>query len=72
MDRSDTITSRGTVRLERSAKRVRVQLGGRMIADTTRAMLVWEKPNYPRRRRPARATEDTVQLAAVEGAGGNS
>jgi uncharacterized protein (DUF427 family) len=47
MDRSDTITSRGTVRLERSAKRVRVQLGGRMIADTTRAMLVWEKPNYP-------------------------
>ena len=47
MDRSDTITSRGTVRLERSAKRVRVQLGGHVIADTTRAMLVWEKPYYP-------------------------
>jgi len=47
MDRPDMITSRGTVRLERSAKRVRVQLGGHVIADTTRAMLVWEKPYYP-------------------------
>ena len=47
MDRPDMITSRGTVRLERSAKRVRVQLGGRVIADTTRPMLVWEKPHHP-------------------------
>ena len=47
MDSPDMITSRGTVRLERSAKRVRVQLGGRVIADTTRPMLVWEKPYYP-------------------------
>jgi uncharacterized protein (DUF427 family) len=47
MIRPDTIASRGTVRLERSAKRVRVQLGGHVIADTTRPMLVWEKPYYP-------------------------
>jgi uncharacterized protein (DUF427 family) len=47
MDSPDMITSRGTVRLERSAKRVRVQLGGRVVADTTRPMLVWEKPYYP-------------------------
>ena len=40
-------TNRGRVRVERSAKRVRTYLGGRVVADTTRALLVWEVPYYP-------------------------
>jgi uncharacterized protein (DUF427 family) len=40
-------TSRGRVRVERSAKRVRVYLGGELVADTTRPFLVWESPHYP-------------------------
>ncbi len=39
--------TRGRVRIERTAKRVRVFLGGRAVADTTRALLVWEVPYYP-------------------------
>ncbi|MEU1730743.1 DUF427 domain-containing protein [Streptosporangium sp. NPDC020145] len=39
--------TRGRVRVERSAKRVRVLFGGRVAADTTRALLVWEVPYYP-------------------------
>jgi uncharacterized protein (DUF427 family) len=38
---------RGSVRAERGAKRVRVYFGGVAIADTTRPLLVWEKPYYP-------------------------
>lgn len=38
---------RGTVRAERGAKRVRAYLGGEVVADTTRPMLVWENPHYP-------------------------
>lgn len=37
----------GRVRVERGHKRVRVQLGGTVIADTTSPLLVWEKPYYP-------------------------
>jgi uncharacterized protein (DUF427 family) len=40
-------TTRGRVRVEPSAKRVRVFLGGEIVADTTRAHLVWESPHYP-------------------------
>ncbi|MFI6598425.1 DUF427 domain-containing protein [Nonomuraea sp. NPDC050536] len=39
--------NRGRVRVERTAKRVRTYLGGRVVADTTRALLVWEVPYYP-------------------------
>ncbi|MPZ62460.1 MAG: DUF427 domain-containing protein [Propionibacteriales bacterium] len=39
--------SRGRVRVEQSAKRVRVVFGGRVIADSTRPLLVWEVPYYP-------------------------
>jgi len=35
------------VRTERSPKRVRVYLGGHVIADTLRALLVWEIRGYP-------------------------
>ncbi len=37
----------GRVKVEPSAKRVRVSFGGEVIADTTRALLVWEGPHYP-------------------------
>jgi uncharacterized protein (DUF427 family) len=38
---------RGRVRIEAAAKRVRVVLGGAVIADTTDALYVWESPWYP-------------------------
>jgi uncharacterized protein (DUF427 family) len=34
-------------RIEPSDKRIRVYLGGQVVADTTRARLVWEVPYYP-------------------------
>ena len=42
-----TIQVRGRVRVERGAKRIRAYLGGELVADTTRPLLVWEKPAYP-------------------------
>ena len=38
---------RGRVRVEEGAKRIRAYLGGELVADTTRPLLVWEKPQYP-------------------------
>jgi uncharacterized protein (DUF427 family) len=38
---------RGRVRVEQGQKRVRAYLGGELIADTTRPLLVWEVPYYP-------------------------
>ncbi|MFI6502736.1 DUF427 domain-containing protein [Nonomuraea typhae] len=35
------------MRVEPTAKRVRAYLGGHRVADTTRALLVWESPHYP-------------------------
>ena len=43
----ETIDSRGRVRVEAAAKRVRIMLGGAVVADTTDAVYVWENPNYP-------------------------
>jgi uncharacterized protein (DUF427 family) len=40
-------SSRGSVRVEQGAKRVRAYLGGRLVADTRRPFLVWEIPYYP-------------------------
>ena len=40
-------TDRSSVRIEDSAKRVRVYLGGELIADTRSPKLVWEMPYYP-------------------------
>jgi uncharacterized protein (DUF427 family) len=39
--------SRGSVRVEQGAKRVRAYLAGRLVADTKRPFLVWEIPYYP-------------------------
>jgi uncharacterized protein (DUF427 family) len=40
-------TRRGQVHTEPSAKRVRAYLGGEVVADTIRPVLVWEVPYYP-------------------------
>src|SRR5262249_61392118 len=40
-------TARGAVRVEQGAKRVRIYLAGRLVADTRRPFLVWEIPYYP-------------------------
>jgi uncharacterized protein (DUF427 family) len=39
--------TRGRVRVEHGAKRVRAYVGGELVADTKRPLLVWEKPYYP-------------------------
>ncbi|MBK1784405.1 DUF427 domain-containing protein [Prauserella cavernicola] len=39
--------SRGRVRTERGAKRVRALFAGKVVADTTRPLLVWEVPYFP-------------------------
>jgi uncharacterized protein (DUF427 family) len=44
---SDTTTDSRPVRTEPSPKRVRVFLGGHVVADTERALLVWESRGYP-------------------------
>lgn len=41
------MSDRGRVRVETGAKRIRVMLGGRIVADTTNPLLVWEVPYYP-------------------------
>lgn len=42
-----TTDSRGRVRVEPALKRVRIMLGGVVVADTTNAAYVWENPSYP-------------------------
>lgn len=42
------MADRDAIRVERGEKRVRVMLGGEVIADTARPLLVWEIPYYPR------------------------
>ncbi|WP_406235774.1 DUF427 domain-containing protein [Nocardia sp. NBC_01009] len=42
-----TEVQRGRVKIETSQKRVRVYLGGQLVADTARPVLVWESPHYP-------------------------
>jgi uncharacterized protein (DUF427 family) len=45
--KSDTDSARGRIRIEPGARRVRAYLGGEVVADTTRPVLVWEVPYYP-------------------------
>jgi uncharacterized protein (DUF427 family) len=47
MSTTETTAARGSVRAERGAKRIRAYLGGELVADTTRPLLVWEAPYYP-------------------------
>lgn len=60
------VSARGRVRVEDSPKRVRVLFGGRWIADTTRAKLVWEKPYYPTYYFPAEDVESELLTATGE------
>ena len=42
-----TAPEQARVRIEPSPKRVRIYIGGELVADTTRPLLVWEIPYYP-------------------------
>ena len=42
-----TTDTRGRVRIETAAKRVRAFLGGTAVFDTIRPVLVWEGPHFP-------------------------
>src|SRR2546423_5806132 len=43
----DAIERRGRVGVGAAPKRVRIMLGGQVVADTTEAVYVWENPSYP-------------------------
>jgi uncharacterized protein (DUF427 family) len=45
--KAEATSTRGSVRIEPGAKRVRGYLGGEAVVDTTRPVLVWEIPYYP-------------------------
>jgi uncharacterized protein (DUF427 family) len=47
MSTTKSTRARGAVRVERGAKRIRAYLGGELVADTIRPLLVWEVPYYP-------------------------
>ena len=61
-----TKRARGRIRIEPGAKRVRAYLGGEVVADTTRPMLVWEIPYYPAYYFPA----EDVRTDLLEADGG--
>jgi uncharacterized protein (DUF427 family) len=65
---AETTMTRGSIRVERSAKRVRAYLGGVPVADTIRPVLVWEVPYYPTYYFPA----EDVRGDALEPDGGVS
>ena len=44
---SETTAKRRGIRMEPGTKRVRVYLGGEIVAETIHPMLVWEVPYYP-------------------------
>jgi uncharacterized protein (DUF427 family) len=53
-------TPRGRIKVEPSPKRVRILLGGEVIADTTDALWVWEIPWYPQYYVPFRDIREGV------------
>lgn len=61
-----TTVTRGRVRVEEGAKRVRVLFAGRHIADTTHPTLVWERPYYPTYYLPLDAVDRDVLVDAGE------
>lgn len=42
-----TPEQRGRVRVEQGAKRIRGFVGGELVVETFKPLLVWEKPHYP-------------------------
>jgi uncharacterized protein (DUF427 family) len=57
--------TRGGVRVEQGAKRIRAYLGGELVADTIRPLYVWEKPYYPTYHFPA----EDVRAELLEASG---
>src|SRR2546430_2398865 len=66
-------TQRNEVRSEPAAKRLRAYLGGELVADSTRPVLVWEFPYYPTYYLPAEDVRaklvPTGRTEQVEGLG---
>ena len=61
------LNTRGAVRTEPSAKRVRAYLAGRLVADTRHPTLVWEGPRYPAYYLPVRdVTAELVPTGKTE------
>jgi len=67
MSTDASVRSRG-IRIEEGAKRVRAYLGGEVVADTTKPLLVWEIPYYPTYYFPAA----DVRLELLHADGGSS
>ena len=61
-----TTATRGRVRVEKTAKRVRTYLGGELVADSTNALMVWEKPYYPTYYFPADDVNTDLLVATGE------
>jgi uncharacterized protein (DUF427 family) len=66
MSTAEATSARGSVRVEQGAKRIRAYLGGELVADTLRPLLVWEAPYYPTYYFPA--ADVRVELLHAEGA----
>jgi uncharacterized protein (DUF427 family) len=64
MSTTETTLARGSVRVERGAKRIRAYLGGELVADTTRPLLVWEVPYYPTYYFPAEDVRGELERVA--------
>ena len=62
---SDPSKTRGRIRIEPGAKRLRTYLGGELVADTIRPVLVWEAPYYPTYYFPA--ADVRTELLEAEG-----
>src|SRR5918999_3298091 len=60
----------GRIRIETGAKRVRAYLGGEVVADTARPVLVWEVPYYPTYYFPL--ADVRAQLLETDGGGAHS
>jgi uncharacterized protein (DUF427 family) len=58
----DNVETREGVRVEHGAKRIRAYLGGELVADTRRPLLVWEHARYPTYYFPA----EDVQLELLQ------
>jgi len=56
---------RGRVTLETGKKRVRVYLGGHLVADSIRPVLVWENPHYPTYYLPAADVFATLEASGT-------
>ncbi|NBH03181.1 DUF427 domain-containing protein [Amycolatopsis sp. SID8362] len=59
---SSATTAARPVRAEPSPKRVRVYLGGEVVADTLRPLLVWESRGYPVYYIPAADVDDSLLI----------